>query len=89
MSIILLIFFARNAHSHTIATLQPSSCSSPIFRTSLATFAANFSDQNSGLVEGDVANRQFSCLCQKHPRTSITLRHFGNTMSGRPGRWRS
>lgn len=83
------ISFLRSEHSHTIPTRQPAPLRRASLRQSRTTLELNLASQNSGRVAGLVANRQFVCRCQKHPRTSITARHRGNTMSGRPGNSRS
>lgn len=74
------------AHSHKTATRHPSPNKAQTFALSRRTFDRNFACQKSTFVSGVVAFEQASCRCQKQPRTSITTRHFGKTMSGRPGR---
>lgn len=76
---------ARNAHSHTTATLHPAIINSPCFRRSRSTVETNFDCQNSSRVPGVVANLQSSCRCQKQPCTKQTAPKRGKTISGRPG----
>lgn len=56
-----------NAHSQTVATRQSCSMRSRCTSRSRRVFASNLACQNSGRVEGDVAYRHPSCLCQKQP----------------------
>lgn len=75
-----------SAHSHTMATLQPSSRSARVVLWSRSIVPENFSCQNAGFDTGVVANRHPLCRCQKQPWTWIAARYFGKTISGRPGR---
>ncbi len=73
-------------HSHTTATLQPSSKSLRIVRRSRSTVPENFVCQNAVFDAGLVAKRHPSCRCQKQPWTWIAARYRGKTISGRPGK---
>ena len=75
-----------NSHSQITIKRQPSSLRFLSVFLSRSMFRANFSCQNSTLVDGVVACRHPGWRCQKHPRTSMTVLYFGNTMSGCPGR---
>jgi len=74
------------SHSHTVKTRQPSALSSRVFRTSRSTFVENLFFQNCALFVGIVVLSQLWWRCQKQPCTKTTIRYFGNTISGFPGR---
>ncbi len=74
-----------SSHCHTMITRQPRFLNSFCLSLSRSMFWLNFSFQNSTLVDGVVEYLQFVCLCQKQPCTKITVRCFGNTISGVPG----
>ena len=73
-------------HSQIVRTAQPAFRSALSFRRSRATLSLNFFVQNSTRVLGVVAFAQLLCRCQKQPLTKTTVRYFGRTMSGVPGR---
>lgn len=70
--------------SQTRSTRQPSSRSSRVTRRSRALLLANFSNQNSRRVAGNVA-----CSgqpCQKQPSTNMASLSLGKAKSGVPGK---
>lgn len=82
--------FPLIAHSQTVTTRHPSAVNWTVAMWSRFLFAVILVCQNSTRVAGQRNSRQ-SCPCQKQPCTNMTARHFGRTMSGRPGRsplWR-
>jgi len=78
---------ARTSHSHTTHTRQPISASTAMLAASRAAFLASFAAHQSRRVAGRTAFLQAGSAwrCQKHPRTSMTARRAGRTMSGLPG----
>lgn len=77
---------SRVSHSQIVITRQPALRRELSFRRSRATFCENFVDQKSTRDLGMEAFEQPSCRCQKQPCTNITVRNFGKTISGDPGR---
>ncbi len=75
-----------SSHSQMIAVRQPKLFNSAIFAVSRRPFCMILLRQYSAFAFGIRAPRTQSCPCQKHPCTKITLRNFGNTRSGFPGR---
>ena len=89
-------FSVFRAHSHTTMRFQPSAAHAFSCSASRQTLRRNLASQKSQLVFGRVAVGQTvvctsfrpfhsqPCWCQKHPRTSMSVRHLGTTMSGWP-----
>ena len=76
----------RSSHSHRVTTCQPEFWSSAQAFLSRSRFFRIFSFQNRAFVFGSRDRRQPRCPCQKHPWMKNTVRYFGSTMSGLPGR---
>lgn len=74
------------SHSQTVTTDQPRSRKRSAFFSSRRTFESNLCCQKSILLFGVLAFAQPGCRCQKQPWTNIATFHFGNTISGVPGR---
>ncbi len=55
------------SHSQIVNTCQPRAVKRSVTARSLARLDANFARQNSGLVDGVVANGHPMCWCQKQP----------------------
>ncbi len=72
-------------HSKICRTFHPSFFSNSMFLVSFALVLFIFSSHHLVLVFGTTKYLQFSCPCQKHPFTKITVLYFGKTMSGFPG----
>jgi len=76
------------AQAQNTAIRHPFPANSARWLASRLTVASNFGSQNSTLLEGVVANRQPSCLCQKQPSTKRATFQRRRTTSGLPGRSR-
>jgi hypothetical protein len=79
---------SRVSHSQTTSAAHPNVFNARTLRLSRALFAANLSCQNFARVFGEVVLGQPLCRCQKQPCTNRTLRRFGKTKSGLPGKSR-
>lgn len=81
-------FAPRNAHSHTMATLQLVSVYWRNMRLSRLRLPCIFSRQNLARVDGQ-RNRRQAWPCQKQPWTNMTAWKRLRTRSGLPGSVRS
>lgn len=71
----------RTAHSHTVATRQPSSSNLCVEASSRAALLAIF---NCQLQSGGILKAGQLCWCQKQPCTKITALYLVSTKSGVP-----
>jgi hypothetical protein len=78
--------FDLTPHSQTVTTCHPNRRSFISLAASRAMFTSIFFFQKARRVFGMRNFGQCSWPCQKQPWTKTTVRYFGSTMSGRPGR---